>query len=295
MQCKLQIVFLLAIATGVAGTPSVEAAPQAEPVVAAPVLPSKSERPGWLGVALRKSTEVERERVGAAYPLVVVRHVFPDTAAESAGFLKGDVVLSIGDVELRHGVREMIAHVQSHSEGSQVAFQVHRGGEVIALQARLKTPPKKGEMTASGWVGKELPAFSLIDVETGKVLSRDSEPAEVTVLDFWATWCGPCRMTMPILEEIHRDHAGRGLRMIGTSDEDLPVLETFLRNRPLGYATGHDVDRALASALFISSYPTFVVADRDGRVTHVLRGVGGARKLRSVVETMLSKSPKTAQ
>ena len=150
-------------------------------------------------------------------------------------------------------------------------------------------------MTAKGWIGKILPEFSLIDVQTGKTLSRDPERAEVIVLDFWAPWCGPCRKAMPILEEIHRENEGKGLRMIGTSDEEIPILETFLRNRPLDYATGYDADRVLASALFIRSYPTLVVADRTGRVVEVLKGVNGARKLRGVVERLLSQEPADSQ
>ena len=295
MQCKLQILLSMVLFLGLASPASLDAGESRPSGELAPVFPSKSERPGWLGVALRKGSEVEQRDLGVDHPLVVVRHVFPDTAAEEAGFQKGDVILSIGEVSLRHGVREMIANVQSHAVKTEVDFQVNRAGNLLTIRARLRTPPAKKDMTAKGWIGKSLPEFSLIDVQTGKTLSRDPERGEVIVLDFWATWCGPCRKAMPILEEIHRENEGKGLRMIGTSDEEIPILETFLRNRPLDYATGYDADRVLASALFIRSYPTLVVADRTGRVVAVLKGVNGARKLRSVVQGLLSQEPVDSQ
>ena len=109
----------------------------------------------------------------------------------------------------------MIAHVQSRSEGTEVEFKVRRGAAEKTLRARLRTPPKKKDMTASAWVGKPLPQFELVDVETGETLTWEANSSEVLVLDFWATWCGPCRKSMPVLEQLHGTHAEKGLRMNG--------------------------------------------------------------------------------
>jgi peroxiredoxin len=93
---------------------------------------------------------------------------------------------------------------------------------------------------------------------------------------------------MPLVEELQKQYALRGLQVIGVSDEDRPVLEKFVAERPVGYQLAHDPDGSMSSVLFVSSLPTFLVVDREGLVRHVLYGTPGAKELEAAIKPLLA-------
>jgi thiol-disulfide isomerase/thioredoxin len=269
--------------------------PAAAPVVAAPAdplagmeLPPPAQKPGWLGVGLRTLNGEEADKVGVKGPVAQVKHVFRGSPAEKAGVARGDLVLEVGGVRLTAGTPEMIARVKSNELGSTVGLLVRRGDEELRYDIELAAVPDRKSMIEDEWMNQAIPDLPLTDLTTGNAITLSSFRGKVLLLDVWATWCGPCKRAMPLVEELQKQYALRGLQVIGVSDEDRPVLEKFVAERPVGYQLAHDPDGSMSSVLFVSSLPTFLVVDREGLVRHVLYGTPGAKELEAAIKPLLA-------
>jgi thiol-disulfide isomerase/thioredoxin len=123
--------------------------------------------------------------------------------------------------------------------------------------------------------GEPAPAFALPQVgpagQLGDRLSLDSTRGKVTVLDFWATWCGPCLASMPKLEQLARSHADVRVLAINTDD---PVAARSLFNQK-GYTLKLlSDDSNVADRYGAATIPYTVIIDRSGVIRHVVRGTG---------------------
>jgi thiol-disulfide isomerase/thioredoxin len=114
----------------------------------------------------------------------------------------------------------------------------------------------------------------------------------VVILDFWATWCGPCRRVMPLLEQLHRDHHDSGLSVVGISNETASSIRRFLAARPLSYTVGRDLGGTLRSYR-VSGLPTLVVIGRDGKIRAMHAGADPAAlgRLPALVDALLAEPP----
>lgn len=141
----------------------------------------------------------------------------------------------------------------------------------------------------SPWIGKAAPSYLALDLE-GREIDPKALLGKVVLVDFWATWCGPCRAAMPALDALHQARSGDGLVVVGLTDEPEPKVAGFLAKSPVKYRIGvraGDVkDRFGVEAL-----PTAFVIGRDGRVVDVVVGAGeGAHaRLQKAVERALAE------
>ena len=85
---------------------------------------------------------------------------------------------------------------------------------------------------------------------------------KAVVLEFWATWCAPCITSMPDLNELARQFQDRPVQFISVTDEERPVVEAFLRKRPLEGWIGLDPKRRLFQAYGVDGIPQTVLIDR---------------------------------
>jgi thiol-disulfide isomerase/thioredoxin len=108
------------------------------------------------------------------------------------------------------------------------------------------------------------------------------------LLDFWATWCGPCQAESPIVNTVARRYKDRGLAVIGvnTSDED-GLAEHFVRRKGLGFPIVYDEGNAIAKHYGVSSLPTLVVVSKTGKVVAVRHGVTSDGALDEIVRRYL--------
>lgn len=86
------------------------------------------------------------------------------------------------------------------------------------------------------------------------------------VLDFWATWCPPCRETMPALDKLYRKYQPNGVEFLAISGEDLADLRAFLPKAGVSYPLYVDTKGQANEALKVESIPRLVILDKEGRV-----------------------------
>ncbi|WAS94820.1 TlpA disulfide reductase family protein [Nannocystis punicea] len=96
---------------------------------------------------------------------------------------------------------------------------------------------------------------------------------KLVLVDFWASWCEPCRRELPELEALYKKHQASGLELIGVSmDEQRADAEAFLRDVTVSFPMIHDEGQALAKSWSPPKMPTLYVIDREGKVAKVIAG-----------------------
>jgi thiol-disulfide isomerase/thioredoxin len=116
-------------------------------------------------------------------------------------------------------------------------------------------------------VGTELPDFDLADLD-GKTTKFSRVKKKITVLNFWATWCGPCVEEIPSLNRLREKFKAEGLEVIGVNMDDDPgkVLPAFFKKIPVEFPTFVDPEGVLADKLSVGGLPFSAVIDDENRV-----------------------------
>jgi len=110
-------------------------------------------------------------------------------------------------------------------------------------------------------------ASHVLRTTDGVKLPLASLRGEVVVLNFWASWCRPCRRELPALDDLHAALAGRGARVLAVSiDEDARNVDRFVKSNHLTLPVYHDGPEGLAKALNLTHIPCTLVLDRRGDV-----------------------------
>lgn len=111
---------------------------------------------------------------------------------------------------------------------------------------------------------------------------------KAVILDFWATWCMPCRSQAPIVDRVAKAFSGRGLVALGVVVNDTPEnAEAFAKEHGVSYASVLD-DQGAASKIFsVVGLPTLVVLDRKGQIVAVRKGLVSENELKGIAEAAL--------
>src|SRR5882757_6050372 len=116
------------------------------------------------------------------------------------------------------------------------------------------------------------PQFTL-DSRAGSKVSLAQYKGQVVMLNFWASWCGPCRQEMPLLESIYRKYNKMGFTLIGVNVEpDSKAAEGFLKQTPVSFPVIYDKDSTVSKAYDVSGMPSTVIIDRKGNIRVLHRG-----------------------
>ena len=149
-----------------------------------------------------------------------------------------------------------------------------------AEESRASAEPADAGAPSPVAESRAAPQFRLAALDGGTISPQDYS-GDVVVIDFWATWCGPCHAQADILKALHGEFAGKGVRFLAISlGESEEVVREFVASRPYPYPVLIDPEDALSLELGIYVLPTIMVIDRQGRVAYLEPGVSTAETLR---------------
>jgi thiol-disulfide isomerase/thioredoxin len=141
--------------------------------------------------------------------------------------------------------------------------------------------------TATAIIGAEAPDFTLQDTSSHPVHLLDLR-GKVVVVDFWATWCPPCRALMPHLQKMHQELSTKGLVILGLDvGEDAEEVSEFANKQSYTFPLLLGAEPGVSAKYYVEAYPTTFVIDRNGRITFRGFASDSPSDLRKAVETAL--------
>jgi thiol-disulfide isomerase/thioredoxin len=132
--------------------------------------------------------------------------------------------------------------------------------------------------------GKTAPDFALTDIQ-GKIINLNDLKGKIVLLDFWATWCGPCRTDGPSLDKLYQKYDGKHLVIVGISvDEERPIVQKFLDAHPHRYSIALTTENQMPRPYQIGIFPTYIVIDPAGKLVSATEGEKGFAELRKMLK-----------
>jgi thiol-disulfide isomerase/thioredoxin len=140
-------------------------------------------------------------------------------------------------------------------------------------------------------IGNNAPSFKLPDL-SGQQVALDQFRGKVVMLDFWATWCGPCRMTMPLMESLQKEYADSLVLLAVNVQEPREEVRNFVRAQNLRSRVLLDEEGSIGAAYGAESIPMQILIDKKGVVRHIQIGFGPstAAQLRAKIQQLRQQS-----
>ena len=120
--------------------------------------------------------------------------------------------------------------------------------------------------------GGPAPAFTLTSLN-GQQAALSQYRGQVVMVNFWATWCGPCQQEMPLLDQMYRKYKAAGFTLIGVNvDKEAPAVKDLLTRKPVSFPVLLDPANQVSKAYHVDEMPSSVIIDRKGAIRFVHRG-----------------------
>jgi len=149
--------------------------------------------------------------------------------------------------------------------------------------------------TASALTPGEAPPPIEVPDQAGKQVDLHELEGKVVLVDFWASWCGPCKQEMPVLEEFYKRYAKQGLVIVGVNiDRSTKKMANFLKGVPVSFRIVHDRKLAVAAKYEPATMPTSYFIARDGKVRYVHEGFRkqDVGQLEQRIKALLAEMPR---
>ena len=172
------------------------------------------------------------------------------------------------DAKLDGSVEFTAWKIDQPVEAAQFAFTPTAGSEKVESMDDLMA----GDEPALKLKGKPAPDFSIDLLGGGKTTLAEHKDKDVVILDFWATWCGPCVQALPIVTQVAKDYAAKGVVFYAVNQqEDAATIEPFLKDHKLDIKVALDKDGAVGGAFRVTGIPQTVIIGKDGlvKVVHI--------------------------
>jgi cytochrome c biogenesis protein CcmG, thiol:disulfide interchange protein DsbE len=243
------------------------------------------------------ATSIRREELYVAdgrpvklYVVEVDRDVWPQRSLKNAQF----VMYHIDEQTFQ--VREAIAH---SNDASEIAvYRILKWNEPLDASLFAFQPPPGAREAAKidlpkehlkSLVGSAAPDFTLQDLD-GHDVSLQTLRGKVVILDFWASWCGPCRILTPFLQQLQNALGNKGLVVLGPNvGEDSGTVAEYAKEGSLSFDLLLGAQPDVAEKYHVQAFPTTFVIDRQGHIAYYEDGVSeeSARELLIAVQKAL--------
>lgn len=231
-----------------------------------------SGKPAWLGVMFDGRAGTTR-----------VQSVVSGGPAERAGIAAGDVLTSVDGAPTATAA-EVIAQVRAKPPGVKMHVVVSRQGREVPLDIQLEERPSFDRLQQR-LVDHPAPDFALTTVAGPPLAGLADLRGHVAIVDFWATWCGPCGYAMPHLVELA--HKYPDLRVVGISDEDAGDITAYVKAHGIDYTIARDADDVITGHYLVTGLPTLVIVDKTGVVRALHVGAGDFDVIEAEIQQLL--------
>jgi thiol-disulfide isomerase/thioredoxin len=198
------------------------------------------------------------------------------------------LILSLRIIEAIQGQRSSY-----QTDLSYVVTRLGYGGLADASLFKLPSSELREVKELSRWnaakikkqlTGKPAPELTVMDIQ-GKPVALSTFKGKTVLLDFWTTWCPPCRADAPALDKLYRKYGEQELMIVGISvSEDRAIVEQFLKGHPHSFPVVLSSENEMPAAYQIGVFPTYIVIERDGTVASAVEGDQGFSDLRKLLK-----------
>ena len=145
-------------------------------------------------------------------------------------------------------------------------------GIPLAFCAALLVLVGNGSIASSGLAGQTAPDFALKSA-TGENLRLSEYRGDVVMINFWATWCGPCRQEMPLLDDLYNRYQRVGFNLLGVNiDDDSGRAMQMYEELGVSFPVLFDEKKEVSKLYQVEAMPVTILVDRHGTVRHVHLG-----------------------
>jgi thiol-disulfide isomerase/thioredoxin len=236
----------------------------------------------WLGIAMDSDEPGQGVRVG---------HVIRNSPADKAGLREGDRILRVASANVARG-QDVVRAVALFAIGDSADIAFLRAGKEQSARVTFTALPSQDDMVRMDLVGTFAPTWKDVESVSGSFPpSIAAMRGRVVLLDFWATWCGPCRIVIPKLGALQSRYGAQGLSVLGVSTEDAQDVAAFTQRMAVHYAVASDKHAETTRSYGVVSLPTLVVIDKRGVVRDVAIGYDSSEdaRLEASVRSLLAE------
>ncbi len=151
----------------------------------------------------------------------------------------------------------------------------------LVLSLLLAAPASQAATPAPGFTLKSM---------SGENIKLGEQVGNVVMINFWASWCGPCRQEMPLLNDLHNKYEPLGFTVLGVNvEENSSQAVDFISDTPVDFPILFDSANEVSKAYQVIAMPTTVLVDRDGNVRYIHKGykTGDEQKYRDMVRKLV--------
>ena len=242
--------------------------------------------PPWIGVTMDAGSDIG----------VPVLKVVKGSPADKGGLKAGDRIVSVDGTKVTAPVGVTKA-VQAKKVGDVVSVEVERSGASKTQSVTLTARPTGDQILKMDLVGSAAPAFTNVSAMTGAPSQLSTLKGKVIIVDFWASWCGPCRLIAPKLGALKDKFGAQGLSVVGVTTDEQDVAAEAVAKHGMKYSSVIDSKGDTSKAYGVTNLPTMLVIDKKGVVRDVFVGfdsatwsnANGDSKIETLVKSLIAE------